>query len=219
MSFRGVSGVNKMYRSIPTANLEYFILSRGHSVIGIDEVGRGSLAGPVVAAVVLITEFSNFELIRYIRDSKSLTPKKRQEAYNLITKAYKYAIGSATCKEIDRYGIRYATYMAMQRAFLQLVSVINMGSYYILVDGKKTVIKLPLHNVFYYSYGDSKVFSIAAASIVAKVYRDKLLNTLHKQYPFYNWKRNKGYGTKEHKLAIKKYGRSPYHRMTFLSNI
>lgn len=185
---------------------------------GVDEAGAGPLAGPVVAAAVIwrsdldINEYPN---LKYIKDSKKLTPKKRAEMYEFIKEhAIDYAIASVDNETIDAINILKARIKAMQIALDNL----NIVPEFILVDGNywneysvndeiiphQCIIK-----------GDDSYQSIAAASILAKEYRDQLMIGLHEQYPVYNWKKNKGYGTQEHRNAIKTHGPSPYHRKSF----
>ena len=179
-----------------------------NNIAGIDEAGRGPLAGPVVAAsVILPVDYYNSE----IKDSKKLTPKKRDKLFEVITRdAVSYGIGIVDNYEIDRINILEATMKAMQIS----INNLNVIPDYILVDGNhffnceinyKLIIK-----------GDSKSLSIAAASILAKVTRDRLMNDYTINYPEYNFSKHKGYGTKEHINLIKKFGKSPIHRKSFL---
>ena len=177
-------------------------------IVGVDEVGYGSLAGPVVAAAVFFPKHDN-NIIHNINDSKKLTPKKRLEIYQTITSIVKWHIGSANVQEIDQYNILNATHIAMTRAITGLNSQID----YVIVDGNKVPdIQWDAKSII---GGDSISISIAAASIIAKVTRDKLMETLHIQYPEYNWHKNKGYGTKHHLESLYKYGKTIHHRNTF----
>ncbi|AHX03968.1 ribonuclease HII [Ehrlichia chaffeensis str. Heartland] len=178
------------------------------TIVGVDEVGYGSLAGPVVSAAVFFPKHDN-HITYNIQDSKKLTPKKRLEIYNIITPMVKWSIGLAEVHEIDQYNILNATHIAMQRALRGLNSNIN----YVIVDGNK-VPELPW-NAKAVVDGDNISISIAAASIIAKVTRDKLMETLHIQFPQYNWNKNKGYGTKHHLESLHKYGKTIHHRNTF----
>lgn len=210
-------GISKVF---PNIGIEYSYLSSGKSVVGIDEVGRGSLMGPVVSAAIFISgsdSMADLTVLRGIQDSKLISAQARNKLYKKLISTYPYAIGQASCKEIDRFGIRYATYLSMSRAYRQLISKYQID--YVLIDGRKSVVKLPISNAFYFTHGDNKIYSIAAASIIAKVYRDKLIIKLHEKYPCFNWKANKGYATLEHRKAIREYGISPYHRRTFVSKI
>ena len=177
-------------------------------IVGVDEVGYGALSGPVVAAAVFFTRHDN-NMIYNINDSKKLTPKKRLEIYNKITPIVKWHIGFADVEEIDQHNILNATHIAMKRAITGLDVEID----YVIVDGNKAVdIQWDMKPII---DGDSISISIAAASIIAKVTRDKFMETLHTQYPEYNWNKNKGYGTKHHLEALHKYGKTVHHRNTF----
>ena len=175
-------------------------------IIGVDEVGRGPLAGPVISAAIIL----NKEIIpEGINDSKKLSKKKRIIINEQLILHHSYAIGMATVEEIDKINILQASLLAMKRAILGLKIVPKS----ILVDGNK------LPDLEYKMYpivkGDSKSASIAAASIIAKVYRDKLMEDLSIQYPGYYWEKNSGYGTKQHLLALNNLGVTPIHRKTF----
>lgn len=175
-------------------------------IIGVDEVGRGPLAGPVISAAIIL----NKEIIpEGINDSKKLSKKKRIIINEQLILHHSYAIGVATVEEIDKINILQASLLAMKRAILGLKIVPKS----ILVDGNK------LPDLEYKMYpivkGDSKSASIAAASIIAKVYRDKLMEDLSIQYPGYYWEKNSGYGTKQHLLALNNLGVTPIHRKTF----
>ena len=175
-------------------------------IIGVDEVGRGPLAGPVISAAIIL----NKEIIpEGINDSKKLSKKKRIIINEQLISHHSYAIGMATVEEIDKINILQASLLSMKRAILRL----NIAPKSILVDGNK------LPDLEYKMYpivkGDSKSVSIAAASIIAKVYRDKLMEDLSIQYPGYYWEKNSGYGTKQHLLALNNLGVTPIHRKTF----
>ncbi|MDJ1184476.1 ribonuclease HII [Roseofilum casamattae] len=179
---------------------------------GVDEVGRGALFGPVVAAAVVLSPSVAGQLQQLgVTDSKALTPKRRQMLLRSIqTLATEYRVGCASVAEIDRINILQASLLAMKRAVLQLSSPIELC----LVDGvhripslamaQKTIIK-----------GDRNEMAIAAASIVAKVWRDELILRLAPLFPYYDLSANKGYGTKKHRQGIEKYGRSCLHRRSF----
>ena len=177
-------------------------------IIGIDEVGRGPLAGPVVSAAVhLSKDFKTDDL----NDSKKMSKSKRQEIYNSIINKCDYQIGIANVVEIDKYNILQATFLSMNRA----IKKFNLPSNYkILVDGPWSFDKKN-NNIIPKIRGDSIYPSIAAASIVAKVYRDNLMLDLSKEFSNYYWERNSGYGTKKHIEAIKSYGVTEHHRKTF----
>ena len=177
------------------------------NIAGVDEAGRGPLAGAVYAAAVI---FDEGVYIDGVNDSKKLTPKKRDELYDeIISKAKAYAIFSVDEKVIDEINILEATYMAFQGA----VSSLSIKPDYVLIDGNRAKgIEIPHETVV---KGDSKSFSIAAASILAKVARDRYIEEADKLYPQYGFAVHKGYGTKAHLDAIKKYGPCPIHRLTF----
>ncbi len=180
-------------------------------IAGVDEAGRGPLAGPVVAAV---TVFDEQTIIPKINDSKKLSEKVREKLYNeIVEQAISYGIGIVHQKEIDEINILQATLKAMQLAVLELNTTPDL----ILIDGNKSFnSKIPTKTIV---KGDSKSFSIAAASILAKVTRDRIMIAESKKHPEYLWRKNKGYGTKEHRDAIVKYGATQLHRKTFLRNI
>lgn len=173
---------------------------------GVDEVGRGPLAGPVVAAAVIL-DFSNIP--EGINDSKKISKIKRENINKEIINSSTISIGQASVVEIDKINILQASLLAMQRAINGLKTTPKI----VLVDG----IYAPLVNVKTETVvkGDSHSLSIAAASIVAKVFRDKLMKNYSSQYPGYLWEKNSGYGTKEHLEAIKRLGVTPIHRTSF----
>ena len=177
-------------------------------VCGADEAGRGPLAGPVCAAAVILPE--GVELPG-LNDSKKLTEKKREALFPLIEeKALTYAIAFASVEEIERMNILAAALLAMDRAIAQLSPAPELA----LIDGNTVKgISVPARSVV---GGDGKVAAIAAASVLAKVTRDRLMLTLAEQYPQYGFENHKGYGTKEHYAALEKYGPSPVHRPSFL---
>ncbi len=183
-------------------------LKRGYKTIaGIDEAGRGPLAGPVVAAAVILPPGYRNE---YINDSKKLTEQRREELYVIIKKdAIAVGLGVVEASAIDRINILQATLLAMKEAVSELFPPPD----YLLVDGKNKV-PIVMHQETIIS-GDSLSVSIAAASIIAKVSRDKIMEIYHRQYPQYNFMKNKGYGTEEHREAIHKYGICKIHRMSF----
>lgn len=186
--------------------------SKGYNVIcGIDEAGRGPLAGPVFAAAVILP--GGLEDIG-LNDSKKLTEKKRDILFDIIKeKAIAYGIGSASEKEIDEINILNATFLAMKRA----VEALGITPDLALVDGnRKPKTGIPEETLV---KGDAKCISIAAASVLAKVSRDRYLTALDKQYPEYQFAKHKGYPTALHYEMIKKYGISPVHRLSFLKNL
>jgi ribonuclease HII len=177
-------------------------------VAGVDEAGRGPLAGPVVAAAVVMPPETR---VRGAADSKVLTAEKREElAKKILVKARCWAVGAASCREIDRINIRRATALAMHRAIARL----QHRPEHLLVDGLP-VPELGLEWQTAVVDGDAKVHSIACASILAKVWRDRLMERLAQRYPLYGWERNKGYGTPEHREALAAHGLTPHHRRSF----
>lgn len=176
------------------------------AIVGTDEVGRGPLAGPVVAAAVVLPR--GVEILG-INDSKKLSEKRREAlAEEIKVKALAYKIAEVSPAEIDRVNILHAAERAMKEA----VEALPFGDY-LLVDGQNQLdVRLPVRNLI---GGDSISISIAAASIIAKVYRDHLMVQLDSVYPQYNFAQNKGYGTADHYAALQKYGPSPVHRRSF----
>lgn len=177
-----------------------------NTVAGIDEAGRGPLAGPVVAAAVIVHDTGFTERID---DSKKLSEKRREKAYLDIIKRCDIGIGVSTVEEIDDLNILNATLLAMKRAVLELKVMPD----YLLIDGKMDV-RVPSERTYLIS-GESKSVSIACASIIAKVFRDRLMMEEDKRYPRYGLCRHKGYGTREHIEAIRKYGITAIHRKSF----
>ena len=176
-------------------------------IAGLDEVGRGCLAGPVVAAAVIL---GRGESIRGLRDSKTLAPAERESlARRIVERSEACAIGLVDAEDIDRSDILRATYEAMRRA----VTSLRTRPDFLLVDAL-TIPGLPVPQRGIIR-GDGSTASIAAASIVAKVYRDHLMRTLHSAYPVYRFDSNKGYGTRQHLEALRRFGASPLHRTTF----
>lgn len=186
--------------------------SKGYVYIGgIDEAGRGPLAGPVVASVVV---FKPNTKIEGVNDSKKLSEVKRDELFDIIKEeALDYGIGIVNHEEIDEFNILNATYMAMKKA----VNCLDKTPDYLLIDAATIpgidIDQKPLVK------GDSKSISIAAASILAKVTRDSIMYQYDEMYPEYGFKSHKGYGTKEHYEAIEKHGITPIHRKSFLKNV
>lgn len=186
--------------------------SRGlRLVAGVDEAGRGPLAGPVFAAAVIMSED---KYIPDIKDSKKLSEKKREMVYEyIIENADFYAIASVDEREIDEINILNATHKAMNLA----VESLGVTPDYVLIDGNS--IKNMQHPYETVVKGDAKVACIAAASILAKVSRDRYIKALSEEYPEYNFAKHKGYGTAEHVATLKKYGPCPIHRRSFLKKI
>lgn len=181
------------------------------AICGVDEAGRGPLAGPVCAAAVILPPNT---IIDGVNDSKKLTEKKREALFDVIKEsAVSYSIAYASVEEIESINILNATMLAMKRA----VEGLDVKADYAMIDGNKmppldidgeTIVK-----------GDAKSMSIACASILAKVSRDRLLYEYAKEYPQYHFDKHKGYGTSAHREAILEYGPCPYHRMSFLKKI
>lgn len=196
-----------------TFRFERCLYGQGYSTVaGLDEAGRGPLAGPVVAACVVVSRDCDYTLFK---DSKKLTSRRRTILFDLLhTNGALIGIGLAGPREIEQINILQASLLAMKRAMIDCTGKNNGASPdYLLVDGKfpvpsevkqQTLIK-----------GESKSASIAAASIIAKVTRDRLMAEYHRQYPQYGFLRHQGYPTKEHRSAISRYGPSPLHRRTF----
>lgn len=175
---------------------------------GIDEAGRGCLCGPVVAAAVILpTDFHN----QTLNDSKLLTHKQRQALREIIEKeALACGVGFVSNEEIDQINILNASFLAMTRAIEQIKKPIEL----LLIDGNRfrSQLTIPYKCIV---KGDAKYSSIAAASILAKTHRDEYMEILAKEYPQYNWQKNKGYPTKEHREALRQFGITPHHRKTF----
>ena len=177
------------------------------TIAGVDEVGRGSLVGPVYAAAVILKKKVNK---KKLKDSKKLTKVNRQILEKYIKKNSYWSIGSASLKEIEKLNILNASLLAMKRAIIKLKK--KPGQ--ILIDGNK-IPKIKNYNLKYVIKGDEKIPEISAASIIAKVSRDRLITKMSKKYIRYSWNKNAGYGTKSHLLAIKKFGITKHHRKTF----
>lgn len=203
----------KGLKKMPDFELEKQAVSNGFSVVcGVDEAGRGPLAGPVCAAAVIFKPDTELD---GVNDSKKLSEKKREALFDVICqKALAYSIAFASVEEIEERNILNATYLAMNRA----IEGLKIKADFALIDGNRIPkdIKIDCQTVV---KGDSKSLSIAAASILAKVTRDRLLMEYHKKYPQYNFAKHKGYGTSEHMEAIRKYGISEVHRPSFLKKI
>ena len=181
------------------------------AICGVDEAGRGPLAGPVFAAAVILPEGL---VIEGVTDSKKLSEKKREQLFDVIKeKAVAYCIASASVEEIEEMNILQADMLAMKRA----VEGLSVKADFAMIDGNKTPdLDIPCEAIV---KGDSKSESIAAASILAKVERDRYMIGQDKLYPMYGFSRNKGYGTKEHMDAVREYGMCPIHRRSFLKKL
>ncbi len=214
-----------MIQQKPTFDEEHKLWRQGYRyVIGIDEVGRGSFAGPIVAAGVMYSPYyypkdAQKQLqLNAINDSKKISGSQREKLSEFIKKEALYAIIKVTdVSVINKYGIGKATQITIRKITNQIITCVPFSSVFVLIDGfpvgyirsirkqrQKAIIK-----------GDQKSLSIASASIIAKVYRDSLMKKIHGLYPNYNFSKNKGYGTKEHQKAIYTYGLSHAHRTSF----
>ncbi|MGZ9809257.1 ribonuclease HII [Pseudoroseicyclus sp. H15] len=195
-------------QAFPDYTFETAIISRGHvPVAGVDEAGRGPLAGPVVAAAVILREEA---IPPGLNDSKKLNAAKREELDLQIRESAIFAVAEASVEEIDRLNILWASMLAMSRALAALA----MAPAYALIDGNRMPKELccpgePLVG------GDARSLSIAAASILAKVHRDRVMVDLAQQHPGYGWERNSGYAVKAHQSAIRELGLTPHHRRSF----
>lgn len=191
---------------VPTLHAEAEHWSAGGArIAGVDECGIGSLAGPVVAAAVILPPFCT--PLPGVRDSKTLNLPRREALYPLILEhAIAVAVGAASCAEIERFNVRRASWLAMRRALARVIPTDH-----VLVDG------LPIKDEDFLPHtaivdGDALSYSIACASIVAKVTRDRLMRRLARRYPAYHWQTNAGYGSPEHLAALREHGVTPYHR-------
>jgi len=192
---------------MPTLHYERKAKRQGYRLIaGIDEAGRGPLAGPVVAACVILKKH---RFRARVIDSKKLTPKARDIAYLEITKHSIWSTGIINHRMIDKHNIRQATMMAMEKA----ITTLSTPADYILVDGKM-ILDVPLP-AQYLTRGEDKSLSIAAASIIAKVTRDRIMLRYHRRFPKYGFDHHKGYGTKAHIQALATHGPCTIHRRTF----
>jgi ribonuclease HII len=183
-------------------------LEKGRIECGVDEAGRGCLAGPVFAAAVILPESFSNELLN---DSKQLTEKQRYALRPIIeAEAVAYAVGVVFPDEIDKINILNASFLAMTRA----IEALNVKPEHLLIDGNrfKSKLLIPFTTIV---KGDGKMMSIAAASVLAKTYRDDYMNKIAEEYPQYDWLENKGYPTAKHRDAIAEHGITPYHRLTF----
>lgn len=198
---------------MPDYSFEKEAYSKGYNLVcGVDEAGRGPLAGPVCAAAVILPEGAE---IPGLNDSKKLSEKKREQLFPIICeKAIAFSIAFASVEEIEKYNILNATFIAMNRA----INGLRPKADFALVDGNRVPKEcyVPVETVV---KGDSLSVSIAAASVLAKVSRDRVMIELDKKYPEYNFKKHKGYGTAEHMELIKKYGPSDCHRLSFLKKL
>jgi len=182
------------------------------NIVGVDEVGRGSLAGPVVAGAFLLVqesvEYLSRSVVDQIDDSKMLLPKKREKIYAELLAHTSFSVGVVSSFELDAIGLTKAVQKAMDKAIQKL----GVEADYIITDGGHFYFSKPFSTVI---DGDATIFSVAAASIVAKVMRDEMMVRISKKFPLYELEKNKGYGTQKHRDAIKKYGPTRQHRFTF----
>jgi len=200
-----------LFQDLPSQPMDYFerlYSHRGYQrIAGVDEVGRGPLAGPVVAAAVILPERG---IGQRLFDSKQISPQKRDDLYPaILSEALAVAVGIVGSEEIDRLNILEASFKAMALA----IGSLTVPADFILIDGPHGL-RLPLPQKPI-PKGDQLSNSIAAASIVAKVTRDRMMEEFHLQYPLYNFARHKGYGTREHRRAIARFGICDLHRKTF----
>lgn len=229
---------SKQQERVPNFKIEKKLWKSFVFVAGVDEVGRGCFAGPVVAGSVIFKKHSEVPENVRIDDSKKLTSRQRETANNWIKEnAASWGIGEVTTSVINRLGMAKATKMAFRKAVSEARKRLGKSIDYLLIDAffipyvrqlptrrkkdkKGHFLKNPKGKQMAIVDGDEKSLSIAAASIIAKVHRDKMMQRLGKRPKFkkYGWGRNKGYGTKEHQLAIKKYGITRYHRKVFVRN-
>ncbi|MBL7574976.1 RNase HII [Peptoniphilus asaccharolyticus DSM 20463] len=185
------------------------------NIVGIDEVGRGSLFGDVLACAIIMPD----SRIEGVADSKKLSIKKRESLYEkILEECIAVGIGRVDSKKIDEINIKNATHLAMEKAVENMRDQSSRKVYadLLLIDAEKIDTQIAQVSII---KGDDRCYSIACASIVAKVYRDSLCNTWDEIYPGYNIKKNKGYGTTAHRSAIKEIGYTPMHRVTFLKNL
>lgn len=204
---------------LPHKTLEKKLFSQGYKkIIAVDEVGMGSLAGPVVVCAISFNKkfFSKkHKNLHWLRDSKLLSPHQRENFTRelLKEKNFKYRIGYCYPKTIDRINIYQAARLAMKRAIKRL-SRYKKQEIFVLVDGKNEIKGLELRQMPVIK-GDRKIFSIACASLLAKVFRDKMMTRYAKRFPKFGFEKHKGYGTKFHRVMLLKHGRSPIHRFSF----
>ncbi|MBI2616600.1 ribonuclease HII [Candidatus Gottesmanbacteria bacterium] len=209
---------------LPDFSYELLLWKKGYRrIIGVDEVGRGAFAGPVVAGAVALKEISSqsFVIDLGVNDSKKLSATKRKELVPYIKKYFHWAVGEGSVEEINRFGIVKATEKAMRRAIknLTIKQYINATmKQFVLIDAfhVKYIAGIGLNRQKAIIKGDEKCLSVSAASIIAKVYRDTLMQKLAKKYRRYQWGKNKGYGTGDHQQAIQKYGVTRLHRTLFV---
>lgn len=194
-----------------------FMTNNSDIILGVDEAGRGCLVGPVVAGCVWINqEKFPSELLARINDSKKISEKNREDIYKHLCEldddVFMFEYDAVSAGVIDEINILQASLLAMKNSYQKLLPRLKNKPVMTLVDGNKAPLITPCHTVV---SGDALSFSIAAASIVAKVNKDHLLNEIGKKFPEFQFEKNKGYGTKTHMEALKKYGPTPYHRLSY----
>jgi len=213
---------------IATFEKERELSEQGYDIVaGVDEVGRGPLAGPVVTAACVIKDVSDFETVpdegmwKLVRDSKLLSEKQREEVFEFVRKKFFVGIGKCSPRAIDEINILQATLLAMRKSVEALEKDIDKNNAFvdaekmmIMIDGNQLIPNFTREQICV-AKGDQISKSIAAASIIAKVVRDKIISQYDKDYPEYGFARHKGYGTKVHMEALKKYGATPIHRKSF----
>ena len=199
---------------IPDIKLEEELWSKGMKYIaGIDEAGRGPLAGPVCAGVVIISK--DDELSPLVRDSKTMSEKQREKAYDfVIHNCLAYGVCMISSQKIDKFGIQDSVRMAMEGALKQAENMLGRRINYLIIDGNN-VESIEGYSEEKIKDGDAHHYSISAASIIAKVTRDRYMKNMALKYPLYGFEKHVGYGTREHIEAIKKYGICPIHRRSF----
>lgn len=189
------------------------------TVVGVDEAGRGPLAGPVVAGAVVIfpanlDRIDKDPLFKLVRDSKTLSSRQREKAYDFVTGNFPFGVGLSGHETIDRVNILQASFLAMKKAISDVKGKLEGNVEALLVDGRSVIPNISIRQLNIIN-GDRLAFSISAASIVAKVTRDRLMIDLHKKYPEYGFDRHKGYGTKLHFEMLEKHGPCGIHRKSF----
>jgi len=203
---------SKLFVRTPRFTVERALFASGlTSLAGLDEAGRGAWAGPLVAGAILLAPAelkSCRRLRRIVRDSKTLSERQRERAYARLTAQLRWSVGIVSHAEVDRHGLTLANQLAMERAVEALPNV----PAFLLVDGRGFCFTTANRQII---DGDATVFCIAAASIVAKVTRDRMMAVLHKQHPGYGFAAHKGYGTPGHLAALYRYGPCSIHRRTF----
>lgn len=196
----------------PSLRTELSLFAQGYgTIIGLDEVGRGAWAGPLVGGAVLVTPQRIARCRRLqpiVRDSKLLTRRQREHAFAAIVSELRWAVGVVSHQELDAIGMGQANQLALQRA----LAALKVPPQFLLIDGRGFRFRQPCRQV---SHGDAKVFCIAAAAIVAKVTRDRLMASYHRRYPRYGFAQHSGYGTPGHQAALAQHGPCPLHRTSF----